>query len=536
MAFLFDNPIIIKQARVRLRRTSLFTWVGMLSLLAMGHLWLEFQIGTQRYDRSAGYILGGMIFFLLLIGAQQTGMLVSSTRGSGMLDFHRLSPQSPRSLFAGFLLGGPLREYAVFGVGSVLFLVACAMYGTSIGGAVAILAAVLVLVLLFQGLTIVSAMLARTPTNNAAKGAGAAWGVIIAGMFLGPIFSNAMRVDRLASEPFHVRYYGIRMPWYVLFMGLGLTAFLFFAIASVRRLQDDIRPSLSKKQAIVAFGLAVFAGLGFLATPDSAMDIDMKSVLMMCIFAFWTLLSFLLIPTTAPDRVSYIGGLRRSLRMGNRRPWAFEDRAVNRWAIGALAGILSLGITGATFFLTNDNPEAAVLPGGSSATVVLILLEYGLAIQYFRLRLGKHAGGAMMLFLFVAWVLPVVIGVMVLSSGVNATTDAANGFVVMSVSPFPGVLLGSGILDDTEINSKACQFAALLPALAAVFTFNMMITNLQKRIDRRILPDHQEKDADPFAWLDQATPRELVVGEKTARKKNLFQQTPVSGEPSSESP
>jgi len=511
--WLFDNPIIIKQARVRLKKSSLLTWVAMLSLLAMGHMWLEFQSGTQRYDRSAGYILGGMIFFLLIIGSQQTGLLAGSTRASGMLDFHRLSPQSPASLFAGFLIGGPLREYAIFGVGTIFFLAACALYGTNIPGALMVLAAIIVLVLLFHGLSIVSAMLARVPTNNAAKGAGAAaWGVIISMMFLGPLFSRAMAIDRLASDPLTIPYFGFDLPWYVIFMLLGCIAFVFFAIAGVRRLRDDIRPSLSKKQAIVAFGLSIFAGLGFLSVPVTLIDNAIYGGMMLGICTTWIVLSFILIPTTAPDRVSYIGGLRRSLRLGHRRSGPFADRSVNRWAVAAMAVMLTLGIS-CTSYTMSTGVNGFDFPGASSATIVLILIEFGLALQYFRLRLGKNAGGAMLLFVFMMWVLPIIVGVMILSAAAVPFQESS-GFIAMSVSPFMGVLFGSGVTDIMGVDSRMCQLAALLPTLTAVFIFNMLISNLQKRIDKRILPDHTAKDADPFAWLDQATPRDLVSGKK----------------------
>jgi hypothetical protein len=526
--WLLDNPIIIRQSRVRLKRSSLISWVAMLALLAMGHMWLEFQMQTQRYDRSAGYVLVGMFFFLLVIGSQQTGMLVSSTRSSGMLDFHRLSPQSPSSLYAGFLFGGPLREYVIFAVGSILFLVACAFYGTYLPGAVAILITILVLVLLFHGLSIVSAMLVRVATNNTAKGAGAAWGVIVSMMFLGPMMSGAMAVDRQASDPFSFRYFGLNLPWYVVLILLGSVAAAFFAIAGIRRLKDDIRPSLSKKQAIVAYGLGIIAGLGFLTSPSDTFDSTARGVALLFICGFWLILSFLLIPTTAPERVAYIGGLRRSLRLGQRRSGPLTDRAVNRVAIAAMAGLLAAGIAIASLFMASSEEDAFNFPGASSATVVLVLIEFGLAMQYFRLRLGKHAGGAMMFFIFVMWILPIIIGISIFSFGISANIESA-GYIAMSFSPFPGVLLGSGIIDEALIDGDSCQLAALVPTLSAVFIFNMLITNLQKRIDKRIVPDYVEKDADPFAWLDHATPRDLVSGSKKFRAKKAVENGKPDG-------
>lgn len=520
--WLLDNPIIIKQIRVRLKRSSLISWVAMLALLAMGHMWLEFQVGTQRYDRTAGYILGGMIFFLMIVGSQQTGMLVSSTRSSGMLDFHRLSPQSPISMFIGFLLGGPIREYLIFGVGSVLFLVACSFYGTNIVGAIAIAFSILVIVLLFHGLSIVSAMLGRVSTNSAAKGAGAAWGVIVSVMMMGPLFSSAMAIDRQASEPFTLLYFGFDLPWFLLLSGLGAVAFGFFAIAGVRRLKDDIRPSLSKKQAIFAYGVVIVAGLGFLSTPMGASDPTSRGIGLLLICVVWVLFSFILIPTTAPERVAYVGGLRRSLRLGQRRSGPLTDRAVNRIAIAAMAGLLAVGVGIASFVSSTGDEAAFVLPGASSATIVLVLIEFGLAMQYFRLRLGKHAIGAFTGFLFTMWVLPIIVGISIFSLGISEQFEHA-GYIAMSVSPFPGVLLGSGVIDEARIDSESCRLAALVPTLAAVFIFNMLITNLQKRIDKRIVPDYVEKDADPFAWLDHATPRDLVSGSKKFRAKKAVE-------------
>jgi hypothetical protein len=89
------------------------------------------------------------------------------------------------------------------------------------------------------------------------------------------------------------------------------------------------------------------------------------------------------------------------------------------------------------------------------------------------------------------------------------------GQLIMSISPIPGIAIGGNIFDNasqiTNEIAKQCQLAALLPTLTCVFIFNMMITNLQRRIDKRILPEHRQPDTDPFAYLDDISARELVA-------------------------
>ena len=184
---------------------------------------------------------------------------------------------------------------------------------------------------------------------------------------------------------------------------------------------------------------------------------------------------------------------------------------MNRWVIGVIAGILTAGISGLYVIRNALYDEVSALPGASTATAILVVLEFGLALQYYRLRLGKQAGGAFALFLFVAWLVPFILGMaLTLASGISQENEG-NGFILMSISPLFGVPLGTGVIQISDIPIKECQLAALIPTLFAVFIFNQMITNLQRRIDKRILPEHQSPNVDPFAWLDDATPQELVA-------------------------
>ena len=177
---------------------------------------------------------------------------------------------------------------------------------------------------------------------------------------------------------------------------------------------------------------------------------------------------------------------------------------------GWISSDLAIGILGLYAIRNPIQNNDVALPGASTATAILVALEFGLVLQYYRLRLGKQAGGAVALFLFVAWFVPFMLGMaLTLASGISEENEA-NGYILMSISPLFGVPLGADTMNISDIPIKECQLAALIPTLFAVFIFNQMITNLQRRIDRRILPEHQSPNVDPFAWLDEASPQDLV--------------------------
>ncbi|MEI7923110.1 MAG: hypothetical protein WCJ40_14485 [Planctomycetota bacterium] len=121
----------------------MISWMMIIGVLASASIWMEYQFKTKRYDRSAGYMLGAMIFMMLIIGATQLALMINTTRSSGMIDFHRLSPQSPRSLLFGFMIGGPIREYAIVLFAIPFLVMACILYGTPLLGLIHILVAIL---------------------------------------------------------------------------------------------------------------------------------------------------------------------------------------------------------------------------------------------------------------------------------------------------------------------------------------------------------------------------------------------------------
>lgn len=113
-----DNPILIRHMRARLRWQQVVTALvivlvlsGCLTLLGLFSLLTNDPSSAEAWYGAVilTVVLQGLILFL--VGGGQVGNAVGAARESGMMDFHRISPQPPSALALGFLIGAPIREY-----------------------------------------------------------------------------------------------------------------------------------------------------------------------------------------------------------------------------------------------------------------------------------------------------------------------------------------------------------------------------------------------------------------------------------------
>ena len=111
--WLFDNPILIKHLRSRLRRTQATSLALVVLVVCVCLLWAGFQ-GLGMKDGGlfvAFFSLQGLA--LHLAGMSQVASSIGQVNDSGVLDFHRISPLPPTTTALGFVLGAPIREYFV---------------------------------------------------------------------------------------------------------------------------------------------------------------------------------------------------------------------------------------------------------------------------------------------------------------------------------------------------------------------------------------------------------------------------------------
>lgn len=134
---LWDNPLIMRGVRTRLRLPMMLSW-GVVTVVASMFLYILVSGNAVRFDNvspqeaardaiPALLIMQGLILMVLGTGAVAGGM--ARERTYRLLDYQRLTPMTPTAKIVGLLLGLPIREYFMFAV-SVPFV----FYAASRGG------------------------------------------------------------------------------------------------------------------------------------------------------------------------------------------------------------------------------------------------------------------------------------------------------------------------------------------------------------------------------------------------------------------
>jgi len=115
------NPLIRKSVRERLRLRPALAWCGA-TLLVAGLVFAEIfftltERGLAGADEAARNAFRGMFvlqaLILMLLGTGSVAAGMATEREQGVLDYHRMTPMSPTAKILGYLLGLPVREYAM---------------------------------------------------------------------------------------------------------------------------------------------------------------------------------------------------------------------------------------------------------------------------------------------------------------------------------------------------------------------------------------------------------------------------------------
>ncbi len=102
-----ENPIFVKHLRSRLRLQALLSAIVVVQALCLCIAWAGFQLETFESGGAFNTLLLLQIIIIVGIGGSQVATAVGSSRTSGILDFHRVSPLSRDELTLGFFFGAP---------------------------------------------------------------------------------------------------------------------------------------------------------------------------------------------------------------------------------------------------------------------------------------------------------------------------------------------------------------------------------------------------------------------------------------------
>jgi hypothetical protein len=315
-------------------------------------------------------------------------------------------------------------------------------------------------------------------------------GPILLAMFLGsPITAGLYTLANLSasSEALTIPLFGYPLPWLVppaIYLG-WLAAFLFGGC--VRKMRSERAHPYSKPAAVV--GMAAFAAMGLGAAWAAKGTRDAAEVIVLVVLYGLVLVAMVLMPTITPDLGEYVKGVRRAERFGRRRPGLWDDASTNRAPLFAYAAIVALAATVAWEAIEGRGS------GGSAysqtiAIGVFVVAYVGLALQYFSLKFGKYGPTLLVLFLVVAWGVPLLVGGVMVAARTGPEEQGLPQ-VIMALSPVAGIALSAQ--SQIETGRDAVRMAALLPPITFAFVFNYLVVAIQRKIDLVVRRGHREE-------------------------------------------
>ncbi len=448
--WLFDNPILIKHIRSRLRRAQAMSLALVVVVICLCLLWAAFQ-GRGEFLKTGNLFV---TFFCLqglalhLIGMGQVSSSIGQVNDSGVLDFHRISPLSPTTTTLGFLLGAPIREYF-----AALLVVPFSLFAATVGkpgffGFVATGLVLLSATLLFHLLALTAGLLApRGKTRGTNIGltmivifcsmsyANVAQGIPIPGLLsafpsvLEALNWNDPRALAIANWP---TFFGLELPLCVQSLIYQWPLIVFLAIPVVRRMRSA-EAALYSKSTAVAF-LATISLLnmgGIIGHKNLKPEWVIPSLLYLNLFT-----SLFITLAITPSLSTFHNHLRRAHKHKLSRPSVWTDESSNRAAVLLLA-VLTFALVQCVELFVPKAP-GAVPAGGDflipTITAVATIAYFGFAAQYFAIRLGPKGKIALTMFLFFVWLVPLILGALC-----SATLGGDAGKMVAAVSPVWGI-------------------------------------------------------------------------------------------------
>jgi hypothetical protein len=473
-----DNPIFFKHVRSRLRRPSLVTALVITLSLCLCIAWGGFELDAYRTGSAFGafYALGAVI--LGIMGASQINHSVFSARASGIMDFHRVSPISPTELALGFFFGAPVREYLLFAC-TLPFLFLCVAMGTpDFRGLVQLLIVLLSTSWVLHGLALVCASIFRRPVGSRGP-----MGIVVFLSLMGGSASSGIGhlADIVEREP-RIDFFGISLPWVAFFLLYQAPLLLFFFLAARRKMESERLHPFSKPQAAAAMATL---GVLILGGPWNQSEFEVLPIVLLYVLV---IIGIMLSALVTASQAEYIKGLRRAIKLGWPRLSPWHDLAPNRIVLMVICSIVLVTATVAWRQVesSGDGTRGSIFVTYPLAIAngVLVVAYFGLAAQFFLLRFGRRGSSFLALFLFLAWIVPLILGVITMF---DQSGEFAPSKFLFALSPVTGLTLSSGVAMGVGNQLLGVKAAAITPSLLYTFVFNSLLTGARRRVQRAVL-------------------------------------------------
>jgi hypothetical protein len=486
LALWLDNPILIKHVRSRLRLMQMLPWVGVVMILALCIVLLGYSYNGLTGGETFGGLMALQAVILAVVGASQVSTSVGKARESGILDFHRASPMTPAELALGFFAGAPIREYLLFAA-TLPFSMVCVFMGLpSFFGFFQLMAPLVLTAWVLHAMGLFNAL----AWKSAKSGTRGVIGLVLLLMFGGGsmLYGFTRAAVAVDTSP-TLGFFGIDLPWLLVVALDCFPAILFLLIAASRKMASERAHPLSKPQAVACLATGAFLLVGQLWATDWSEYWTLTTLYSLIVGAI------VMAVAITPTRDEFAKGVRRAAREGRKYPSAWEDRGLNRIPLFCLCAIVLVAPT--VVWRSIEEPLAAASQRGSVsyslsiAIGVLVVAYFGLALQYFQLRWGKRASIFMALFVFTAWLIPLLIGSIAAASFASRYAPGSDPDIwsagIFSLSPVAGIAIASGVAEVP--GHQIAQGAALVPALTFALLFNNLVTSARRRVVKEVHPD-----------------------------------------------
>lgn len=471
-----DNPLLVAQARRRLRRKALMPGVIMTGVLAL------FATALVALAGKDGGWDGLRVLLLLAMGGQlflrATSLLVTTMameRESGILDFHRATPTTPWTQALGYVFGVTSREWMLCGVMIPFFLLASAINGHLLRD----IPSLLILAMSASVYQVFAAWLGMCGTAD--RRSTATMTLVVVGVLIGAEIANTIGLHTLAHlSPTRAlvelqghgpkewpQLFGLPIPPVVLTILMHAHALTFAGWALARKLTRDTNTSFSRPGALAFLASVTALALG--GTWDTLGASGQSSLVAMLgalTLGGGTVLALLLLSMVGPSYLSFLRALRRANAQGRRAPSMLDDGGALLPLTLSFFGVLCAGMLVLCLRAMEVVPLDLVV---SPATVLAFLGALGLLLtgsgilEYTQLTLrGAWRGGAMLWVFVLLFVPPMLAAVLWAWSHDNALV-----LYIASLSPL-GVMFS--FIDMARHWSHAAQEDLLIPATLATLS------------------------------------------------------------------
>jgi len=442
---LFDNPVLIKHIRIRLRRPqAIYLGIVVLSLClcSMWAGWKFNGLGNGAVFTLLVWCIGAV---LQLVGTSQVANSISQTNETGILDFHRIAPLPPHTTALGFVLGGPVREYLIAGM-IVPFALFCSLSGEpGLAGFAAISTVMLSTTLLFHMLAMNAGLLSkRGKTRGTSMGlafllvmASFSTSTVLTGLpipgllTVGPTFLEAMDKNGELLKANLPTFFGLHLPLFLQSLIYQIPLIIFLSIPVVRRMRSAQASLYSKPAATGCLATISVLNLGGIVKHP---QLEPAFFVPMLLY-FSVIIAILLTLAVTPSRSRYLNLVRRSKKQNMLKPSLWQDESCNRAILFVFGSFVWATVQLADTFIVGKaiGQDFLIMTG----TAFSVVIYFGCALQFFALKFGRKSRPVFMLFLFLFWLMPLAVAALALS----ANPDIAP--LIAAMSPVYGIGSGS---------------------------------------------------------------------------------------------